>query len=95
MDRILNGEYSFKGRRWKRISHGAKSFVTDLLKIDPLERPTAAEASQHMWLSREFTDDGDAAEVAMMDAVQATLQNFASYGTLKKLGLMVIAHKPE
>mmetsp|Transcript_123 Transcript_123/g.140 ORF Transcript_123/g.140 Transcript_123/m.140 type:complete len:254 (-) Transcript_123:28-789(-) len=29
----------------------------------------------------------------MMDAVQATLQNFAGYGTLKKLGLMVIAHK--
>jgi calcium-dependent protein kinase len=37
--------------------------------------------------------DNLAPELDSMDMVQAALQNFASYGTLKKLALMVIAHK--
>ena len=66
-------------------------FVKRCLTYDPNERPTAEEALKLAWMQKNFDDVPP--ELDSMDMVQASLQNFASYGTLKKLALMVIAHK--
>jgi Ca2+-binding EF-hand superfamily protein len=66
-------------------------FVKKCLSYNANERPTADEALNLAWMQKDF--DNLAPELDSMDMVQAALQNFASYGTLKKLALMVIAHK--
>lgn len=89
--KILKGHYSFKARTWKYVSEEAKTFVKQCLSYTASERPTADEALKLAWMQKDF--DNLAPELDSMDMVQAALQNFASYGTLKKLALMVIAHK--
>lgn len=89
--KILKGHYSFKARTWKYVSEEAKMFVKQCLSYTANERPTADEALKLAWMQKDF--DNLAPELDSMDMVQAALQNFASYGTLKKLALMVIAHK--
>lgn len=61
------------------------------LTYDENARPTADDALKLAWMQMDF--ENLAPELDSMDLVQAALQNFASYGTLKKLALMVIAHK--
>lgn len=66
-------------------------FVKRCLTYDPNERPTADEALKLAWMQKDFEDVSP--ELDSMDMVQASLHSFANYGTLKKLALMVIAHK--
>jgi serine/threonine protein kinase len=89
--KILKGKYDFKARMWKYVSDEAKMFVKRCLTYDPKARPTAVEALKLAWMQRDFDDL--APELDSMDMVQTALHSFASYGTLKKLALMVIAHK--
>ena len=91
--RIIKGKYAFTSRRWRQVSADAREFVTELLQVDPNLRPSADKAQSLLWLSRQFDVHGYAPEVDMMDNVQAALQAFGEYGTLKKLALMVIAYK--
>mmetsp|Transcript_8595 Transcript_8595/g.17619 ORF Transcript_8595/g.17619 Transcript_8595/m.17619 type:complete len:334 (-) Transcript_8595:280-1281(-) len=50
--KISGCEYNFNARAWKLISPEAKDFVSSLLRFDPGERPTAAEALQLSFLKR-------------------------------------------
>ena len=91
MQKILRGTFAFRGRVWKYISNEAKDFVTDLLAYEPEKRPTAEKALENPWLRTQ--NDLLAPEVAKMDVVQACVENFATYCTLKRLALMVIAYR--
>ncbi|KAI4524239.1 putative serine/threonine protein kinase [Schizophyllum commune] len=52
MEAIIAGDYKFEPEEyWENVSSTAKDFVTQCLTIDPTNRPTAAEALQHKWLS--------------------------------------------
>ena len=73
------------------MSDDAKLFVKKCLTFDPNHRPTADEALHLPWMQKDF--DNIVPELDLMDRVQASMQAFASYGALKKLALMVIAHK--
>uniref|UniRef100_A0A7S4RS13 EF-hand domain-containing protein n=2 Tax=Ditylum brightwellii TaxID=49249 RepID=A0A7S4RS13_9STRA len=86
-------EYDFTGRGWHGISSQARNFVSDLIKKDPEERPTAEEAMQNFWLNKQFSISDRLPDEDTMDNIQATLQNFSRYKVLKKIALMVIAHK--
>lgn len=66
-------------------------FVTRCLTYDAKDRPTADEALKMAWMQKDL--EILSPELDHMDMVHAALQNFASYGTLKKLALMVVAHK--
>lgn len=92
-EKILKGEYAFRGRRWKKVSAQAKAFVEDLLVADPEDCPTAEEAAGNMWLNKRH---GATVRAPTMDEVSESnkcLKAFAGYSKLKKLSLMVIAHK--
>jgi len=53
MSKIRQGRFVSTGKRWEGISEPAKHFVRSLLRKDPYERLTAAEAAQHAWLKME------------------------------------------
>ncbi|KXZ51601.1 hypothetical protein GPECTOR_12g565 [Gonium pectorale] len=52
LQRVKSGEWAFHGRRWALISDGARELVSHLLRREPSERLTAAEALAHPWLRR-------------------------------------------
>lgn len=93
MKHILKGRFHFASRRWMYVSPDAKKFVKSLLQGIPEKRPSAEEAAQSSYLSREFDVYGNAAESDMMDRMHATIQAFSEYTRLKKLALLVIAYK--
>jgi len=105
---ILNGRFKFNGRRWKDISKEAKDFCRTLLVHNTILRPTCVEALNHKWFHTDNTrgqivshnKDGTAGvssrqvvSSVVMDRVQATVQMYAGYTSLKKLALYVIAYK--
>ncbi|KAI0319890.1 kinase-like domain-containing protein [Amylostereum chailletii] len=49
----------FHDRYWKNVSSEAKTFIKALLHPDPHERPTAAEALQHPWLTAPTEENHD------------------------------------
>lgn len=53
MGKIRQGRFVSAGQRWEGISETAKHFVRSMLRKDPYERLTAAEAAQHAWLKME------------------------------------------
>ena len=76
------------------MSTDAKQFIVDLLEVVPTVRPTAEQALHSPWLDtlvrrRSLSIDHS----KQRDQVQASLENFAGYTILKKLALMVVAHK--
>ncbi|CAM8963906.1 unnamed protein product [Rhodiola kirilowii] len=68
---IINGEYSFHEKTWKRISSAAKQVISGLLAVDSQKRMTATELLQHPWVT------GDLAKQEQMDPeVVSRLQSF-------------------
>ena len=91
--KILAGRYHFSSRRWKYVSSEAKHFVKSLLHHTPQKRPTAIEALQSDWLCMEVDNGLNGPEQELLDNIQASIQAFSGYRTLKKLALMVVAYK--
>lgn len=89
----MKGQYEFKGRRWKRMSAQAKAFVEDLLVVDPDERANAEEALSASWLNRRFGATVRNPHMEEMDLAQQSLVQYSNYSKLKKVALMVVAHK--
>jgi calcium-dependent protein kinase len=91
--KISKGQYKMAGRRWRDVSQEAVDFVWSLLQVDPTKRPSAEEALLLPWLKRKSAEAQGISDMDMMDKIAASIQAFTSYGTLKKLGLMVVAYK--
>uniref|UniRef100_A0A7S1GID9 Calmodulin n=1 Tax=Cyclophora tenuis TaxID=216820 RepID=A0A7S1GID9_CYCTE len=93
VDQIMRCQYDFKGRRWKRLSEEAKAFIEDLLVANPNDRATANEALCHVWLDKGIGSTVRGPTAAELDLANNNIKKFASYSKLKKLALMVVAHK--
>ena len=97
MQKIINCDFTMRGRKWKRVSNESRKFVIELLVVDPSERPSASEAMQMDWIKQIISPDSihasDEDLIDKMDCAQASIEAFASYSKLKRLALMVIAHK--
>ena len=89
----LDRKYDFKGRRWKHISDQGKAFVDDLLVLDPEDRSTADEALKASWLHRQHTASVRDPHEGELEFVKKSIQRYVRYPKLRKLALMVIAHK--
>ena len=85
VEQIMGCRYNFDGRRWKRVSQQAKSFVQDLLVENPDERLTAEEAACSTWLNRRFSATTRGPTEQEMDNTTSALTTYASYHKLKKL----------
>lgn len=85
VEQIMECRYNFDGRRWKRVSKQAKSFVEDLLVENPDERLTAEEASGSTWLNRRFAATTRGPTEQEMDNTTTSLTTYANYQKIKKL----------
>jgi serine/threonine protein kinase len=93
VEQILNGQYDFRGRRWKRISEQAKNFIDDLLVLDPEERSDAPTALSCTWLNKRFAATVRGPQVEEETMARQAMLRYAGYTKLKKMALMVVAHK--
>lgn len=94
--KIARASFHFNSRRWKKISNDAMTFCSTILNPDPESRPSAEAALRLPWiLNNEFRDEeiNIATDTERMDTIQASIEAFMGYSTLKKLGLMVIAYR--
>jgi len=93
IEKIMNCNYDFRGNRWNRVSEDAKAFVMSLLQYNPEQRKSAAEAMTSPWLVESAHNSKYERSFAAMNEVVASIEMFASYSKLKRLALMIIAHK--
>eukprot|EP01121_Diplochlamys_sp_Union-15-3_P011376 TRINITY_DN3296_c0_g1_i1.p1 TRINITY_DN3296_c0_g1~~TRINITY_DN3296_c0_g1_i1.p1 ORF type:complete len:236 (+),score=43.13 TRINITY_DN3296_c0_g1_i1:215-922(+) len=49
-NKILLAQYDFNSPEWRDVSSSGKHFISQLLRLDPVERLTATEALKHPWL---------------------------------------------
>lgn len=84
-------KYDFKGKRWNHISREAHVFVEELLVVNPDERMSADKALQSVWLSQRHS--AHIPHVHEVSSARDCMVKFADYSKLRKLALMVIAHK--
>ena len=93
VDQILGGKYDFRGRRWRKIGTPAKDFVRDLLVVEPDERLDAERASSCVWLNKRFTASVRGPKECEILQAKYSMTRYAGYTKLKKMALMVIAHR--
>lgn len=92
--KVLSGKYGFKGHRWKLISSHAKEFVMECMVPKPSRRKPAEEMLKHPFILNDFmANQQRQIGFVLMDRVIASIQTFCGYEQIKKLGLLVIAHK--
>lgn len=89
VEQILNGQFDFRGRRWKRISDQAKAFVEELLVLDVDERFDAQTAMRATWLNRRFAATTRGPDAEEENMARHAMLRYAGYTKLKK---MVRAH---
>lgn len=93
--KVLQGEFSFEGEVWERISDQAKDFIRRMLVVEPTERPTAAEALEHEWIvlhHRERSMDSRPS-ASFKKQIQEHIVEYADMGEFRKLALNVVAKK--
>ncbi|KAL7568560.1 hypothetical protein ACA910_002672 [Epithemia clementina (nom. ined.)] len=93
VEQIMKGSYEMRGRRWKRVSPQAKAFVQDLLCVDPEERATAEVALSASWLNRRFTVTVRNPYQEELESANQSILAYSKYKKLKKIALMICAHK--
>lgn len=93
VEQILGGKYDFRGRRWRKIGTPAKDFVRDLLVVDPDERLDAERASSCVWLNKRFAATVRGPKECEILQAKNSITRYAGYTKLKKMALMVVAHR--
>ena len=96
VERILEGKYDFKGRKWRtKISEQAKDFIRDLLVLDVDERVDAETAFRSTWLINRRHGQATVRDAYAEEETKAreAMLKYAGYNKLKKMALMVVAHK--
>ena len=85
VEQILNCQFDFRGRRWKRISDQAKFFVEELLVLDPEERCDAQNALSCTWLNRRFAATVRDPFSEEENMARHAMLRYAGYTKLKKM----------
>ena len=78
------GKFDFLSPEWDEISESAKEFVISLLKKAPQDRPTAAQALRHKWLSEQLGLPKDYRSSGILHRNSRTGE-FTKYLAMKKL----------
>eukprot|EP00980_Cylindrotheca_fusiformis_P002965 scaffold683_cov124-Cylindrotheca_fusiformis.AAC.34 len=93
VEQILNCQFDFRGRRWRKISEQAKAFIEDLLVSDPDDRLDAQNAMSSSWLNRRFAATTREPLQEEENMARSAMLRYAGYTKLKKMALMVVAHR--
>eukprot|EP00949_MAST-11_sp_MAST-11-sp1_P005003 g5003.t1 len=97
-ENVLRGVVRFRTKLWGSVSEEAKAFVSHMLRIDPTDRPSAARALQHPWLTGVGNCDDfeplrkdTLGEDHIDEPFISHLMEFKRYSRLKKAALMAVA----
>jgi serine/threonine protein kinase len=85
VEQILNCQFDFRGRRWKKISDQAKAFIEDLLVLDPDDRLEAKNANSSVWLNRRFSATTRDPLQEEENMARSAMLRYAGYNKLKKM----------
>ena len=55
MERIQRGKFVFPEEEWDKVSKEAKHLISQMLNIDPSQRPSADQLLQHPWFTKQET----------------------------------------
>jgi calcium-dependent protein kinase len=103
-DSVRTGRFDFPSPEWDDISAEAKQFVTYMLQKEAKKRPTAAEAMQHEWITKNARcldqpmTDADSCSHPLQGSLMAntsvrgtSFQKYLAMQKLKKAALVTIA----
>ena len=95
LGKVTNGEIPMNDKKWKAKSAASKAFVKALIKRDPKERLDADRALKHKWIRERSTAAAPVghARSKSMSTIGDTIIKYGQAPTLKKIGLLMIAHK--
>jgi calcium-dependent protein kinase len=93
IDQIMRCKLDFNGHGWEYVSEEAKQFISNLIVLDPKNRANAEQALAMKWLSDAFPLSDRRPDEKTMTDVAHTLVNHADGGELRRLALMLVAHK--
>jgi len=88
---IRNCSYCYKEWCWHFIGKKCKNFISSLIVYEPEKRLTADEALKHDWL--HFDVKEKETSLSLKKKVNDKLLSYANYSEVKKLALLLIAHK--
>ena len=91
ISKIANGEISMNDKRWKEKTAASKAFVKALIKKDPAKRLDAEGALQHKWMRQAKMSQH--ARSKSFNSIGDIIMRYGQAPTLKKIGLLMIAHK--
>lgn len=87
--RVKKGNYAFKDAAWANVSDDARDLIRKLLKYQPFDRSTAAQALDHSWLRNHVPGISDAAPVS--PASIRALRQFVQQSKFKRAALHSMA----
>lgn len=93
INRIMRCDFNFDSSSWTHVSQDSKDFVSALLKLDPQERLTAEEALKHNWQQKSYSLSDRRPTGDVMETIHGHLIAFGENSELKKISLMVVAHR--
>jgi len=83
---ILRGAFYFEPEEiWANVSRLARDFISDMLKTDPKDRPTARKAQQHKWLQEWASRSRKGKDNVINPNVVKALVNFKEFSDMRKL----------
>jgi len=92
-EKIIRNDYNYNGVAWETNSKDSRNFISALLVKNPDERITAEKALRCPWLDADYKKEDVKIDNVIKYQIRSSLKRFADYGKLKRLALMVIAHK--
>lgn len=94
-DSVRTGRFDFPSPDWDGISEAAKDFIRSLLRKDPSNRLTAAEAYHHAWIEEMCRQDSKRGRNLRSSIVfspqSVTFLKYRDMQKLKKAALTFIA----
>ncbi len=73
LDNVRTGIFSMSGNEWTSVSSEAKNLVKQMLTFDPIQRISAEEALNHLWIKKKFNQTVD------LEATYNALNNLRSF----------------
>jgi len=88
LDKVRQGRFTFTPVDWNNVSEDAKELIKKLLAFNPLDRYSAEQALNHVWVKNQAPK---AKDVKLSSGFVDKLRGFRSQNKLKKAALHVIA----
>ena len=94
MNNVKIGEYSFKSRKWDKVSKEAKELITNMLNVDVSKRFTAEQALNHSWFKTQKSKElfNEIKDQTTVDKFIVNLKQYKIQSVLQEAALAYLVH---